>query len=191
MSSYSLILFFHVGSALVLAAALGIDGMLLARLRRTTSARDAEPWLGMWKTVPWTASLSLLVLLLTGGYLAGVLGQWPLAWPKVALVALVLIGAFGGITSKRMRLARKACGAGDEANSECLRRLRDPMLKISVNVRIGLLFAAVLLMTATPGLYASSGIVAGGAIVGFLVSLLGSSRRMPQHAIEAKRESRT
>jgi len=189
MTSYSIILFFHVGSAFVLAAALGMDWMLLTRLRRATSAREAEPSLAMWKAVPWMASLSLLVLLLTGGYLTGVLGQWPLGWPKVALVALVLIGAFGGITSKRMRLARKACGAGGGSDSECLRRMRDPMLSLSVNMRIALLFATVLLMTATPGLYMSSGIVAGGLVVGFLVSPTGSSGRMPQQAIEAKRES--
>ena len=191
MTLYSIILFLHVGSALVLAAALGVEGMLLARLRRTTSARDAEPWLGMWRMVPWSASLSLLVLLLTGGYLAGVLGQWPLAWPKVALVALVLIGALGGITGKRMRLARKACSAGDGSDSECFRRLQDPLLKIAVSMKTALLFVAVLLMTATPGLYASSGIVAGGLLVGFLVSLPGLSRGAPRHAVEAKRESGT
>lgn len=185
MSAYSVILFFHVASALVLAAALGIEWILVKRLRSVKSARDAEPWLGMWKA--WTASLSLLVLLLTGGYLAGVLKQWPLAWPKVALVALVLIGAFGGITSKRARLARKACSAG--ADSECLRQLQDSLLKISVNVKIGLLFATVLLMTATPGLYASSGIVAGGLLAGFLVSLPGSSRRPARNAPGAGPES--
>lgn len=191
MTPYSVILFFHVGSALVLAAALVVEGMVLGRLRKVTSARDAEPWFGMWKTVPWTASLSLLVLLLTGGYLTGVLGQWPLAWPKAALVALVLIGAFGGITSKRMRLARKACSGSKQSDTECLRRMKDPLLKVSVNVKIALLFAAVLLMTTTPGLYASSGIVAGGALVGFLVSLPGLSRRTPQRALETGRESRT
>jgi hypothetical protein len=189
MSLYSIVLFFHVGSALVLAAALGMEGMVLGRLRRVTSAREAEPWFGAW--APWTAGLSLLVLLLTGGYLTGRLAQWALAWPKAALVALVLIGAFGGITSKRMRLARKACSTGEQGDSECLRRLRDPLLKISVNMKIALLFAAVLLMTTNPGLYASWGIVAGGVLVGFLVSLPGISRGAPGHVLEAKRESRT
>lgn len=176
MSLYSIVLFIHVASALVLAAALGTEAVLLGRLRKVSSARDAGPWLAAWRTLPWAAGLSLLALLLTGGYLAGVLGQWPLAWPKAALVALVLIGAFGGITSKRMRLARKAYNAGEESASECLRRLRDPWLRISANMKIALLFAAALLMTATPGLYASSGIVAGGLVVGFLASL---PRRSP------------
>lgn len=187
MTAYSIILFFHVASALVLAAVLGVEWMLLMRLQRTTSAREAEPWLVTWKKVPWAASLSLLVLLLTGGYLAGVLAQWPLAWPKVALVALVLIGAFGGITSKRMRMARKACSEGSDA--ECLRRLRHPLLKISVNTKIALLFAAVLLMTATPGLYASSAIVAVGVLLGFLASMIGASKRVAQRTLEAERKS--
>lgn len=187
MNSYSVVLFVHVASALVVAAALGMEWLLLFRLRRASGASDAESWLGAWKAVPWTASLSLLVLLLTGGYLVGRLGQWALAWPKAALVALVLIGALGGVTSKRMRLARKAYGAD---HSECLRPLRAPILKFSLNMRIGLLFAAVLLMTATPRLYASWGIVAAGLVLGFLVSLGGSARRSLSQAVEAGRESR-
>jgi len=189
MNSNSIVLFFHVGSALVLAAALGMDWLLLFRLRKAANAQDAESWLGAWKGVPWTASLSLLVLLLTGGYLVGRLGQWTLAWPKAALVALVLIGALAGITSKRMRLARRAC-VKSEGDSECLRRVRTPILTFSVNMRIGLLFAAVLLMTATPGLYASWGIVVGGVLLGFLVSLAGSARRTSPQAVEAGRESK-
>lgn len=186
MSSYSVILFFHVGSALTLAAALGVDWMLLAHLRNASSAHDTESLFAMWKLVPWTASLSLLVLLLTGGYLTGRLAQWPFAWPKAALVALVLIGALGGITSKRMRLARKALSGGAASDSGCLGRLRDPMLKVSVNVRIALLFAAVLLMTMMPRLYASSAIVAGGVLLGFLVSLIGPSLGTSARAAEPR-----
>jgi hypothetical protein len=189
MSLYLTILFIHVGSALVLAAALGVDWMLLVLLRRASSVQDAHSWLEMWTAVSWVASLSLLVLLVTGGYMVGRFGQWPLAWPKAALVALVLIGAFGGISSKRMRAARKACGAAvGMGDSECLRLLRNPILKISVNTRIALLFAAVLLMTMTPGIYASSAI-AGGVLVGVLVSLIGSSPKTSPKAVEAGRQS--
>lgn len=188
MTSYSIVLFIHVASALVLAAALGVDAVLLARLRRATTARDAESWLAMWRAVPWSASLSLLLLLLTGGYIAGRLGQWTLAWPTVAVFALVLMGALGGISSKRMRLARKACAA-DNADAECLQRLRDPMLKFSVNMRIALLVAAVLLMIATPGLYASSLIVVGGLIAGFLASLSGCTRRISPQGSETGTKS--
>lgn len=190
MRLYLTVLFFHVGSALVLAAALGVDWMLLVRLRKASSACDAQSWLGMWAAVPWAASLSLLVLLLTGGYMVGRFGQWSLAWPKAALVTLVLIGAVGGISSKRMRAARRACGAEPPGDSGCLRLLRSPILKISVNTRIALLFAAVLLMTMTPRLYASSAIVVGGVLLGFLVSLPRLSRQNSREAVDEARESR-
>lgn len=190
MTSYLTNLFFHVGSALVLAAALGVDWMLLFRLRKASSAQEAQSWLGIWGVVPWMASLSLLALLLTGGYMVGRFGQWSLAWPKAALVALVLIGALGGIAGKRMRAARRACRAAAPDDVECLRLLRSPILKISVNMRIVLLFVAVLLMTMTPGLYASSAIVLAGVLLGFLVSLIGRSERISPQTVEADPGSR-
>jgi hypothetical protein len=44
MTLYSVALFLHVGSALALASALSIDGLIFFQLRRATTA-TTHPWL--------------------------------------------------------------------------------------------------------------------------------------------------
>jgi hypothetical protein len=49
-------------------------------------------------------------------------------------------------------------------------------LKISLGVRIGVFQGIFLLVNAKPGLWESIGIVGGSALLGFILSLLGSRR---------------
>jgi hypothetical protein len=99
MTIYSIVLFLHVGAALVLASALSIDGLILFQLRRATSPIGATSWLDLWSVFPWIAGGSGLVLLLSGGYLTHRMSAGTEAWPKVALAALILIGILGGVTT--------------------------------------------------------------------------------------------
>ena len=102
MTLYSLVLFLHVAAALALASALSIDALILFQLHRATTSTAAHPWLNLWSAVPRIAGSSGLLLLLSGGYLTDRMSAWSLAWPRVALAALILIGILGAITSKRM-----------------------------------------------------------------------------------------
>jgi len=81
--------------------------------------------------------------------LADRMSAWTLAWPKVALAVLILIGILGAVTSRRIRALRRASAAHE---SEFFRRREDPILKISLSFRIALVFAAVLLMNAIAGI---------------------------------------
>ncbi len=173
MTLYSLVLFLHVGAALALASALSIDALILFQLRRATSPAGTHLWLDLWPVVPWIASGSGLLLLFSGGYLADRMSAWTLAWPKVAFATLILIGALGAITRKRMRALRRA-NVPDP--SEFFRRLEDPILKISLSVRIALVFAAVLLMNAKPQLRESLGIVGGFVALGLAAAFLIPNR---------------
>ncbi len=94
MIVYWLVLFLHVGAALVLASILSIDALILFQLRRATNPTRANLWLELWPPVPWIAGGSGLLLLLSGGYLADRMSTWTLAWPKVAFA--VLIHSWGG-----------------------------------------------------------------------------------------------
>jgi hypothetical protein len=87
MTIYSIVLFLHVGAALVLASALSIDGLILFQLRRATSPIGATSWLDLWSVFRWIAGGSGLVLLLSGGYLTHRMSAGTEAWPKVALAA--------------------------------------------------------------------------------------------------------
>jgi len=99
------------------------------------------------------------------------MSAWTLAWPKVALAVLILIGVLGAVTSRRIRALRRA---SDE--SEVFRRREDPILKISLSVRIALMFAAVLLMNAKPQLRESLSIVGAAVVLGLAAAFLIPNR---------------
>lgn len=172
MNLYSLALFLHVGSALVLASALSIDGLILFQFRRVTTAAAALPWLNLWSVVPRIAGGSGFLLLLSGAYLTQRMSLWTLAWPKIALATLILIAVLGVVTGKRMGAVRRLCASGEAAEFEYARRLQDPMLKVSLGTRIALLFAAVLLMNAQPAFWESLAIVGVSLVLGLIAALL-------------------
>ena len=172
MTLYSLALFLHAGSALALASALSIDGLILFQLRRATTATAIHPWLNLWSAVPRIAGGSGVLLLFSGAYLTNRMSAWTLVWPKMALATLILIAVLGAITGKRMRARRQVCAPGEAGELECTRRLQDPMLKVSLGTRIALLFAAVLLMNAQPAFWESLAIVAGSVVLGSIAALL-------------------
>jgi hypothetical protein len=172
MTLYSLALFLHVGSALALASALSIDGLILFQLWRVTTAVAAHPWLNLWSVVPPIAGGSGFLLLLSGAYLTQRMSVWTLAWPKIAVATLILIAVLGGITGKRMRALRQVCGSRDAAEFKYATRLHDPMLKVSLGMRIALLFASVLLMNAQPGFWESLAIVGGSLVLGSIAAVL-------------------
>ena len=177
---YSLVLFFHVGAALGLASALSVDALILFQLQRATRPSGTHPWLELWPAVPRIAGGSGLLLLFSGGYLTSRMSGWILAWPTVALAALILTGVLGGITGKRMRALGQVGATDKPGEFTFLRQLDSPILKVSLSVRIALVLAAVLLMTAKPELLESLGIVAGsivlGSVAAFFIPRSGSER---------------
>lgn len=95
MTLYSVALFLHVGSALALASALSIDGLILFQVRRATTATATHPWLNLWSAVPRIAGGSGFLPLFSGVYLTNRMSAWTLVWPKMALATLILIAVLG------------------------------------------------------------------------------------------------
>jgi hypothetical protein len=107
------------------------------------------------------------------------MSAFDLAWPKVAIVALLLIAPFGALTGKRMRAIRRSSAAAAEMKSELLRRLQDPFLKISLGIRIAAFLGIVLLMATKPELWQSIAIVMVSVVLGLLLSLVAWRRTGP------------
>jgi hypothetical protein len=171
MTLYSLVLFLHVASALALAAGLTIDALVLFQLR-TGPPTATQTWLKLWSAVPRIAGTSGLLLLFSGGYLTHPMSAWSVAWPKVALAALILLGISGGIAGRRMNALRGICSTGPGGEAECVKRLDDPMLTVSLCTRTALLFAAVLLMNTKPDLWQSLGVIGGAVVLGLVVAFI-------------------
>jgi hypothetical protein len=104
------------------------------------------------------------------------MSAFELAWPKVAGGALLLIAPLGALTGWRLRAIRRTSVETKAINSELTSRLRDPFLKVSLSIRIALFFGILLLMSAKPDLWVSTGIVATSVVLGLLLSLFAWGR---------------
>jgi hypothetical protein len=187
MTLYSGILFAHVVSSLGIAAALSIAMISLIHLRKATTVREARLWIEFASGLPALAIVSLALLLVSGIYMTAQLGGWNLAWPKVALGALILIGPLGAVTGWRLRAIHLACLASNPNEHELFARLRDPFLVISMNLRIALVLGIVLLMTAKPEMRQSVGIVVSSVFLGLVSTVFW---RRDSTASIARAESR-
>ena len=142
------LLFIHVASAMGLFAGLGIEGVALARLRRTTGGdlwRSAFADLGTARRVGEGA---MPLLLVSGLWLATAYWHWQGAWMGLGFLGLILIGAGGALTTGRaVRRLRRML---DQPGFDALLREAGPALQRSFLIRTLLLAVVVYLMTVKP-----------------------------------------
>jgi hypothetical protein len=178
MTLYSITLFLHIAAVLVLFASLSFEVLSLFHLRRASDLSDVHRWIDPVPGIRLLAIGSILVVLFSGVYLAVGMSAFDLAWPKVAIVALLLIATLGALTGKRRRAIRSSAPAA-KMKPELLRQLQDPFLKISLGIRIAVFLGVVLLMAATPELWQSIAIVIGSVVLGLLLSVVAWRRTGP------------
>jgi len=171
MTLYSAVLFVHIVSALGIIAALSLTALSQVRLRKAATSGEVGFWLKLAPGVPALAIVSLAFLLLSGIYMTKELDAWTLAWPRVAVGALFLIGPLGAISARRLSAIQCACAESKPNETEILSMARDPFLVISMNLRIALVLGIVLLMTAKPELRESLGIVVSSIFLGIVSAL--------------------
>jgi hypothetical protein len=185
MTAYSITLFVHIVSAMVLAAALRLEVLTLLHLRKATTSTEARFVMDLAPSFPVAAMAALAVLLLSGGYLTSLASAWSLAWIRVAFGALILIGPLGGISGRKLRAIRRLTASGPSADSQLQKQLRDPFLQFSVIVRVALVLGIVLLMTLKPEMRDSLAAVGAFAAVGVISALVVSRRGAVRPAMGA------
>jgi len=186
---YLTLVYVHVLAALLLASAFAVEALSLWRMRRARNASEAILWVEFTGKLPIVVGLSGLVLLFSGGYLTARMAAWSLAWPKVAVVALVLIAPFGAISGKRIRAIRRML-LSETNHSAVAGALNDRFLTLSLNLRLWIFSGIVLLMTARPGGAASLVIIAVSATLGLLSAAIGSRRGVGLTALDAPASTR-
>jgi hypothetical protein len=172
MTPYSLILFLHVAAVLGLFATLSFEVLSLFHLRQASDLTEIRRWIDPVPGLSLLAMISMFVAFFSGIYLAVRMSAFDTAWPKVTIVALLLIAPLGALTGKRMGTIRRGCVDAKATKSELLGRLQDPFLKASLGIRIAVFLGIVLLMVAKPQLWESVSTVGCSAVLGFLLSLL-------------------
>jgi hypothetical protein len=173
MTLYSIILFIHILSALALFIGFGLEWTAVSLLRRSTNPEQARAWLRVYRVSPPISGPALLVLLLSGGYLAYLSGLMKQGWIPATFVGIaivVLLGAF--LNVPRLRAIRNALPPGnDPLSPAAIAHLNSPVLATSVRLRTMLALGIVFLMATQQPFGVSMLVFACAAAVGLFFSI--------------------
>lgn len=177
MSAYTIALFFHVSGAIGYFVAMGIWLVGLAGIRRARRVEQVRVLTDLVGRIGPLFGISVLLILVSGLYMA--ITAWGLltAWIAVALVSLVLIAPLGtaAIEPRRRAIARLAEATPDGPLSEALaRRTHDPVLLTALQTVTALLLGIVFLMTNKPELTGALLTMAIALVVGLASGVLVS-----------------
>jgi Predicted integral membrane protein (DUF2269) len=171
MNPLSLALFLHFLGLVGLFVGYGLEWTASSLLRRSTTSDQARSWLGIYKLSLPISGPGLLLLILSGGYMASLTGSMKQGWMSASLLAIVLALIIGfALLLPRIKRIRAALPEGPVTLPDsALARLLDPMIVTLIRVRFLLALGIVYLMTVKPETLSTSLFVLLGAIViGFL-----------------------
>jgi hypothetical protein len=172
MTLYSTILFLHVLGMLGLVTALGIEWVLLRYTARAGSLEEARACLRPTAVLPPLAIASMVLVLISGVYLAIHLRAGEQAWVRVSLLALLFIAALGIFAGRRMRALRRA-------SAEIRELINDPRLQMPIRIRFSVLLGIVFLMVARTNLALSLSTMGAALAIGLARSAAGWRARGP------------
>lgn len=152
MTFYSFALFLHIVGALGLFIALGLEWTSLWYLRRATSAEQVNQWLPIFALLRRVYPVSWAAILLPGFYMTATAWRGA-AWISIAFAAIILIVVIGVVlTGRRVPAIGRAVAMESGPLSPTLRQqLRDPLLWVSIQVRLAIAVGIVFLMSVKPG----------------------------------------
>jgi hypothetical protein len=173
MTYYSLALFLHFVGLVMLFIGYGLEWIVSAFLRGATTTDQVRAWLRVYRTSLPVSGPGLLVLILSGAFLAQVTGAMKNGWMSASMLTIVLALIIGFVfILPRVKAIRAALPEGSAtlpANATAL--LRAPGLPTLIRIRAMLALGIVYLMTAKPDSFASSLLALGAVIIlGLLAS---------------------
>jgi len=176
MNPYAIALFTHFLGMAGLFVGYGLEWAASSLLRRSTTSDQARAWLGIYKLSLPVSGPGLLILILSGGYLASLTGGMKPAWISASLLGIVLALVIGfAIILPRVKEIRAALPEGSASLPEAaLASVQDPMVLTLVRVRTLLALGIVYLMTVKPETLSTSLFILLGAIVIGLLFSAGS-----------------
>ena len=169
MTPYALILFIHVTSALALFLAFGLEWAAISFLGRSSTPAEAQTWLRLARLAPLVNGPALGVSILSGGYLASLIGAMKQGWIPASILGIAVVMLLGfTINVPRARAIRLAIPKGGEALASAL---RNKLLPVSVRLRTFLALGIVFLMATKLPFGQSMLALAAAAAVGLLFSI--------------------
>jgi hypothetical protein len=183
----SLMLFAHVVGMLTLFAGLGLEWVSLHGIQRSTTGAEASPWLQLVAILPRIFGAALAAIIASGLYLGARVGVLGNDWMRASYSALALMAVVSGPVSRgSMRALKHAAGVTEKGSVPTLRAAAfNPILLLSLRVRIAFGLAVVFLMIAKPDGGESLLVL---ALASALTAIASFSRRtMPSTAVQGSR----
>ncbi len=176
MSPYPITLFTHFLGLVGLFVGYGLEWAASSLLRRSTTSDQARSWLRIYKLSLPISGPGLLILIVSGGYMASMTGAMRQGWISASLLAIVVALVIGFLLIlPRMKKIRAALPEGSgNLPGAVLARVLDPMIVTLVRIRFVLALGIIYLMTAKPAALSISLIILLGAIVVGLLAALSA-----------------
>jgi len=173
MTVYTVVLYAHLLGAFAFSIACGIEWTASALFRNATSSEQVGAWLRVYRVSPPLYGIGLLVLLLSGGYLASLTGAMKQGWIPATLLAIGLAVVAGvALILPRMKRIRKALPSlHQEITGEFRSLLSDPLLHSAIRTRVLLAAGIVYLMAAKLPFAGSLVALAAALVLGVVFSV--------------------
>ncbi|HEY1469229.1 MAG TPA: DUF2269 family protein [Candidatus Acidoferrum sp.] len=180
MNSYIIVLFLHLVGMAALFFGYGLEWTASALLRGATTAGEARSWLRIYRASLPVSGPGLLVLILTGFYMAGVNNMTKEGWVIATVIGIVLALAIGfGMLLPRFKKLRPVLQSADGTaplSAEVLGRIKDPVVATLIRIRTMLAVGIVYLMAAKPTLVPSFVVLLASIGVGVILAAPAWSR---------------
>jgi hypothetical protein len=177
MSIYKIVLFLHVSGAIGYFVGMGTWLFGFAALRRAQRVEQVRALTNLTGRLGPLFGISVLLILVTGLYMAITAWGPRTGWIDVALISLILIAPLGTAFSepRRRTIERLAQEAPDGPLPQSLeQRTHDPVLFTALQTVTILLLGIVFLMTNKPPFTASLIVMAVALLLGLASGLLVS-----------------
>ena len=182
----SLVLFTHVVGVLALFVGLGLEWIGLDGIQRSTTLAEALPWLRLIAIVPRLFGTALAAIVVSGFHLGARVGVLGNDWMRVSYGALLLMAIVSGPVSRSPMRALKRVAEVPEDGTVALRAAAaNPILQLSLRIRIAFGLAIVFLMIAKPAAGESLLVLALASMVTIATSL--TRRPTPSTAVQGYR----
>jgi hypothetical protein len=175
MSLYTVMLFLHVAGDIGIFVGIGFWLLGAAGLRQAESVAQVRLLAGLMVAYEPVSTLSALLTLASGLYMAAAAWGLQAGWTGVALASLIVIlpPLLLGILQPRMHLILKLAreSADGPVPGALAGRIHDPRLGMALQLVAALMFGIVFLMTIKPGLAGSVIAMATALTLGLASSL--------------------
>ena len=182
---WSLVLFTHVVGVLALFVGLGLEWIGMDGIQRSTTRAEALPWLRLISIVPRLFGTALAAIVVSGFYLGARVGVLGNDWMRASYGALLLMAIVSGPVSRSPMRALKRLADVPADGTAALAAAANPILRLSLRIRVAFGLAIVFLMIAKPAAAEALLVLALALIVTIATSL--TRRTAPTTAAQGYR----